>query len=94
MNASLREQLAALAHEQWTGWMTYLFETARDGKNDDGTLTLPAWAVERWERQMATPYANLPEDEKESDRAEANRVLKLIGTEIEWERVLCQVKPF
>lgn len=25
---SLREQLAALAHEQWSGWMRYMFSCA------------------------------------------------------------------
>jgi len=42
-------------------------------------LTIPMWAVERWQRQMNTPYAELPEEEKNSDREEADKVLQLIG---------------
>lgn len=73
----LREPLAALAHEQWSGWMRYLFEKAPP--NIDGTVTLPAWAVDRWTRQMQTPYADLSAQEKESDRAEAERVLIVVN---------------
>ena len=32
----------------------------------------------RWERQMDTPYGALPEAEKESDRAQADKVLALL----------------
>lgn len=73
----MREQLAALAHAQWVGWMTYLFEKSRH--NDDGTVTIPAWAVLRWKRQVVTPYHDLPEEEKESDRAEADKVRMIVG---------------
>lgn len=72
----MRERLAALAHAQWSGWMEYLFDKCQ--MNEDGTATIPAWAVERWQRQMRTPYAELPEDEKESDRAEADKVLEVL----------------
>ena len=57
--------------------MAYLFSKSQT--NADGTVTLPAWAVERWKRQVATPYANLTEAEKDSDREEADRVLAIIG---------------
>lgn len=70
------ERLANLAHEQWSGWMQYLFE--KSTKNQDGTVTIPAWAVERWQRQVATPYADLSEQEKESDRREARRVITVL----------------
>ena len=72
----LREQLAALAHEQWAGWMKYLFEKSIDG--DDGSVEIPASFVARWKRQMNTLYVDLPETEKESDRAEADKVLRII----------------
>lgn len=72
----LREELAEYAHDAWSGWMRYLFE--KSTKNDDGTVTIPSWAVERWTRQMNTPYDELPEEEKESDRAEADRMLEIV----------------
>lgn len=73
---SLREQLAAIEHERWSGWMHYMFN--RTAFNDDGTWTMPAWAVERWTRQMNTPYAELTEKEKGSDRAEVDKTLTAI----------------
>lgn len=78
-----REKLAALAHEQWSGWMRYMFNRcARQVINNyyDNTkeVIIPGWAVERWTRQMNTPYEDLPEEEKESDRNEADRVIQLI----------------
>jgi len=76
MENELREQLAALAHEQWRGWMEYLFKCGTPLYG--GAVELPAWAVDRWKRQMRTPYADLPEDEKQSDRTEADKVLAIV----------------
>ena len=72
----LREQLADLAHQQWSGWMRYLF--SKGTFNEDGTWTMPAWAVERWQRQMITSYEALSETEQESDRHEADKFLALL----------------
>lgn len=69
----LVETLADIAHQQWSGWMEYLF--SKSIYNADGSVTIPAPLVERWQRQRITPYAALPENEKESDRKEAARVL-------------------
>ena len=77
MTDDLREEIASLAHEQWAGWMTYVFEKGRI--NRDGTLTIPKWAVERWTRQMLTPYEDLTEEEKENDRKEADKFIAAIG---------------
>jgi hypothetical protein len=71
-----REQLAALAHEQWSGWMEYMF--SKSVHNADGSVTIPAELVSRWARQMNTPYEQLPEQEKESDRVEADKVIRLL----------------
>lgn len=73
----MREKLAALAHEQWSGWMSYLFEKSTE--NPDGTVTIPAWAVDRWKRQVKTPYSELSELERESDRVEADRVIEIVS---------------
>ena len=74
--ATMRDRLAALAHEQWSGWMKYQFSKGRQNKNS--TWTMPAWAVERWMRQMNTPYSDLSDDERASDRAEADKMLALL----------------
>lgn len=74
---ALREQLAALAHEQWSGWMRYLFgKCTYPGPSG---VRMPSEWAERWMRQMNTPYAELSEAEKESDRLEADRVLDLVS---------------
>ena len=77
-----REELAALCHEQWSGWMKYLIGRCRESGVNDGVfsgLVIPEWAVERWTRQMNTPYAELSEAEKDSDRAEADKFLAIIA---------------
>ena len=70
---NLKEKLAEYAHNAWANWMKYLFHVST--KNADGTVTIPSWAVERWERQIRTQYQNLPEDEKKSDLAEAGKMI-------------------
>jgi len=73
--ASTREALAKLMHNQWTGWMKYLF--SKCSKHWTGGILIPRPLVERWQRQMETPYSDLPEEEKESDRLEADKILEL-----------------
>lgn len=72
-----REKLAEYAHQAWAGWMDYLF--SKGIFHDDGTFTMPTWAAERWRRQAVTPYADLPENEKISDREEADKMLRILG---------------
>ena len=71
------EALAALAHEQWSGWMRYLF--SKTTEDVSGGAVIPRSLVERWRRQMSTPYDALPEEEKDSDRKEAARVLEVLS---------------
>jgi hypothetical protein len=77
MKTKIREALAEYAHQAWSGWMDYLFR--KSTKNADGTVTIPKWAVDRWERQVSTPYAALPENEKDSDREEADRMMVIMA---------------
>lgn len=80
VNADVREALAEYAHEAWSGWMKYQFEKMHavnhDGENT--SLVMPSWAVDRWMRQMNTPYADLPEEEKANDREEADKMLAIL----------------
>lgn len=82
--AELREALAEYAHDAWAGWMKYMFGKCEfvPWTNPDGTLgarlVIPDWAHDRWTRQARTPYADLPESEKESDRLEADRMIEIM----------------
>lgn len=79
------EELAAVAHESWAGWTKYLFSKCGDGVVDGLRVTsaiLPVWAKKRWMRQMGTPYTDLPEEEKESDRVEARKYLEVMEEEL------------
>ena len=71
----LKEVLADYAHRTWSGWMKYMF--GKGILRCDGSILIPKWAVDRWSRQAETKYKDLPEPEKESDRAEADRIIKI-----------------
>ena len=73
----LREKLADLQHEIWSHWMKWLFQCCQP--NEDGSMTVPVEKVRRWQRQMITPYSQLSNAEQDSDRIEADKVLKILG---------------
>jgi hypothetical protein len=76
VKAETMDKLAALAHEQWSGWMQYMFSKGTITRKGD--LVIPSEFVTRWHRQMNTPYDCLPDAEKESDKREADRVLAVL----------------
>jgi hypothetical protein len=73
---ALREKFAKMAHEQWSGWIHYMFGKCKP--YEFSTLIIPAWAVDRWRRQAATPYADLSPEEQDSDRKEADKFIALL----------------
>jgi len=83
----IREKLAKLSHEQWSGWIKHMFAKCSETCPEDGKLfhqeclIIPQWAVERWTRQANTQYKDLAEREKDSDRAEADRVIAVFEEE-------------
>lgn len=70
-----REKLVALCHEQWSGWMKYLF--SKSCLDRQGNCLIPRKLYLRWKRQMNTEYNKLSEAEKNSDRTEADKFIKL-----------------
>ena len=75
-NDKLREQLAEYAHVAWAGWMQFMFAC---GHNDRyGDFVIPEDKAARWTRQMTTKYSDLPENEKPSDREQADRILAIV----------------
>lgn len=70
------EKLAAIEHERWADWQKYLHSKCI---RESTGLLIPATLVKQWERQIATPYAELSEKEKESDREQVLRYWPLIS---------------
>lgn len=84
---TLREALSDYAHDAWSRWMNYLFSKCTDlaltvdgGKGSNHVLVIPPSLVKRWKRQLRTHYQDLPENEKESDRQEADKMLAIIDS--------------
>lgn len=77
----LVEPLAEVEHERWSHWQRYLH--SKCDRSADGSLTIPAELVHRWEAQMSTPYSELSEQEKESDREQVRRYLPIIAEALE-----------
>lgn len=73
----LMERLATVEHERWSHWQRYMHGKAV--KQPDGSLLIPPELVEQWERQLATPYSELAEKEKESDREQVRKYLPVIA---------------
>lgn len=72
----MREALSDEQHKIWSHWMKYMFTQGQ--MNEDGSWTMPSDKVARWQKQMNTDYQNLSENEKESDRHQADKILKVM----------------
>jgi len=73
---NLMETLAGVEHERWSHWQRYMHSKCE--RRSDGSLMIPAELVAQWERQIVTPYGELSESEKQSDRDQVRRYLPII----------------
>jgi hypothetical protein len=73
---NLLEELASIEHQRWSDWQRWLH--CQCERRDDGSLVIPAHLVERWERQISTPYEHLTDEEKQADRDQVARYWPLI----------------
>ena len=75
----LIEKLAAIEHERWADWQKYMH--SRGTITPDGCfLAISLAQIKAWERQINTPYSELSEKEKESDRRQVRRYWNLISS--------------
>lgn len=80
------EALAALEHEQWAHWTRHMLDVLNPAllevpwapKGEDPFLDRAWRAWCRWNSQIRTPYADLTEAEKDSDREWARKVLEVL----------------
>lgn len=73
---ALIEELAAVEHARWAHWQRYVHDQCE--RMSDGRLLIPADLVRRWEKQISTPYDQLSEDEKQSDREQVEKALPIL----------------
>jgi hypothetical protein len=74
---ALLEQLAAIEHERWAHWQRFMH--GKGEHKPDGSLVLPADLVAKWVRLIETPYTQLTDQEKESDREQVRRYLPIVA---------------
>lgn len=87
----LLEELAAIEHERWSHWQRYLHDQCAHGP--DGSLIIPADQARRWSKQMNTPYGQLSDDERESDREQVRRYLPIIARTLDEATADCDQQP-
>lgn len=79
------EEWASIEHERWSKWQKYLHSQCFTSPEFTRALIIPADLVARWERQIETPYSELSEKEKESDREQVRPYIKDITTILQAE---------
>ncbi|WP_231877974.1 hypothetical protein [Gluconobacter albidus] len=72
----LIDELASIEHERWAHWQRYMHDKA--ARQSDGSLLIPSNLVAKWERQIDTPFNELSDKEKESDREQVEKYLPII----------------
>ena len=87
--AELREKLAAIEHERWADWQKWVHKQLVVHDDPDGKphWCLPPEVIDAWEAQIATPYSNLSEKEKDSDREQVDRYWHLITEQTRKARI-------
>lgn len=86
--AALREALAAIEHERWSDWQAWCHKILRENCPSPELEKV----LERWDKQIATPYAELSEQEKNSDREQVDRYLPTLATYLEGADILPEKK--
>ena len=77
---NLLEDLAELEHKQWAHWTKYMLNRLDEMQKKGINSTIQ---IEYWHRQIATPYSELSEKEKDSDRSWASKSLEITAKQID-----------
>lgn len=82
------EELAAIEHERWADWQRWCNGEIRANAND---IESP---LRRWDKQIETPYEQLSEREKDSDREQVRRYLPIMKDLIAQERRKAKIEVY
>ncbi len=76
----MKERLADLEHDRWSKWQKYMHGHVYDSSQsiNPHLKVIPTELYNRWEKQIVTPYSELSEKEKDSDRIEAQNTIDTI----------------
>jgi len=74
----LFEQLADIEHKRWADWQSWCHKVLRENCPSPELEKV----LERWDKQIATDYKDLIEQEKNSDREQVMRYWKLLTPKI------------
>ena len=82
---NLLEDLAELEHQQWAHWTKYMLERLEqlEAEQDAHDPYKVMHQKENWRRQIATPYSELTEKEKDSDRSWASKSLEITAKQLD-----------
>ena len=73
----LFEKLAEIEHERWADWQSWCHKVLRENCPSPELDKVLA----RWDKQITTPYKDLTENEKDSDREQVMRYWDLINNQ-------------
>ncbi len=82
----LIEKLAAIEHDRWSDWQKWVHEQLIPTLKGDPNFQIPKDTIRRWHDQIITPYADLTEKEKQSDRDQVMRYWPLLDSYIQEQR--------
>ncbi len=71
------DNLADIEHDRWSHWQKYMHQKGE--RQPDGSLLISADLVAQWDRQIQTPFAELTDDEKESDRDQVRKYIPVVA---------------
>lgn len=72
----LKEVFAAIAHQEWSDWVNYMFSCGK--MNEDEDFVIPKKQYEDWLRKRMLRYRDLTESEQRSDVISADKYVEAL----------------
>ena len=91
------EKGANIEHERWARWQKYMFSKAQivlGNDDEENAIQIPIEYWKHWQKEIDTPYSDLNEETKESDRKETRNYIPLLQQALksQQERLVEEIK--